>query len=137
MTDGAVSRKLQIKPGRRVFVMNAPVDYSQIVGALPEGASVTTDPKGADVVHLFVTNRAELDAHLSTATRLASPDTILWISYPKRGRGIATDLTRDVGWEALRQAGFDPVSQVAIDDVWSALRFRRDPELRAARAARG
>jgi len=56
---------------------------------------------------------------------------------PQTKRGTPTDISRDVGWEILRGAGFDPVSQVAIDDTWSALRFRRDPALRAARAERG
>jgi hypothetical protein len=137
MSDPAVARKLQIKPGFRLLAVNPPGKYAQIVGGLPDGASVTGDAADADVVHLFVTNRADLAAHLPRIAELVTPDAILWISYPKRGRGIDMDLTRDTGWEPLREAGFDPVSQVAIDDTWSALRFRRDPALRAARAARG
>jgi hypothetical protein len=47
-----------------------------------------------------------------------------WASYPKRSAKVATDLTRDHGWEAFATADWRPVTQVSIDDVWSALRFR-------------
>jgi hypothetical protein len=48
----------------------------------------------------------------------------LWVAYPKGGSGVVTDLTRDRGWEKLRALGLAAVAQVAVDDVWSALRFR-------------
>ncbi len=48
-----------------------------------------------------------------------------WAAYPKKTSGIDTDITRDHGWEALNAAGLRPVRQIAIDDTWSALRFRR------------
>jgi hypothetical protein len=54
----------------------------------------------------------------------------LWLLYPKRSGRIATDVTRDHGWEPVHEAGFLPVAQVAVDADWSALRFRRREEIR-------
>jgi len=51
-------------------------------------------------------------------------DGLLWISYPKRSSKVETDLTRDRGWEVMTEAGLRPVTQVSIDALWSALRFR-------------
>ena len=49
---------------------------------------------------------------------------LLWLSYPKRSSKVETDLSRDVGWEVVADAGLRPVTQVSIDETWSALRFR-------------
>jgi len=58
---------------------------------------------------------------------------LLWIAYPKKSSGVSTDLTRDVGWKVIEDAGWGGVAQVAIDDTWSALRFK--PEAAVARKA--
>ncbi len=54
----------------------------------------------------------------------------LWLLYPKTSGRIATDITRDRGWEPVHDAGFLPVAQVAVDGDWWALRFRRREEIR-------
>lgn len=61
---------------------------------------------------------------------LYPPGGHLWLLYPKRSGRIATDITRDRGWEPLHDAGLLPVAQVAVDADWSALRFRRREEIR-------
>lgn len=65
--------------------------------------------------------------------RLAE-DALLWIAYPKKSGKIRSDISRDNGWELVFAAGYEPVTQVAIDDDWSALRFRKSeaigPKLR-------
>jgi hypothetical protein len=50
-------------------------------------------------------------------------DGVLWVSYPKKSSGVETDLHRDMRWHVLEEAGLRPVMQVAIDEVWSALRW--------------
>ena len=52
------------------------------------------------------------------------PGGLFWISYPKGSSKVPTDLNRDVFWEALEHLGVRPVTQVSVDEVWSALRFR-------------
>ena len=72
----------------------------------------------------FVRNKAEVDSSAEKAIAALKPGGLLWFSYPKKGSKVVTDITRDVGWDVLGSAGLRPVTQVAIDDTWSALRFR-------------
>ncbi|HWW82135.1 MAG TPA: hypothetical protein VNZ26_00955, partial [Vicinamibacterales bacterium] len=77
-----------------------------------------------DVVQLFVKNVEELNQTAPTAIRAVKPGGIFWISYPKLSAKTDSDITRDVGWDVVKKEGLRPVSQVSIDEVWSALRFR-------------
>ena len=133
----SLASRLQVKPPRRVAVIGAPRDPDQLLGPLPDGASRTDDAGAADVVLLFVRDRADLAARFGPLAERLPASTVLWIAYPKKTSGIKTDMNRDTGWGPVSEAGWDPVSQVAIDDAWSALRFAQKPELRAARIARG
>jgi hypothetical protein len=125
MADNPLAMKLLIRPGNRLLVLNAPADWLERLGPLPDGVEVAEGPgEEADVVHLFVSLKDEVDAHAPAAMAAARPGGVLWASYPKRSAKVATDLTRDHGWEAFAEAGWRPVTQVSIDGVWSALRFR-------------
>lgn len=120
-----LAKKLLIKPGARILVLNAPEGYGAQLEPLPEGAEVSIRPEGAfDVVQLFARNKAELEAHAPAALAALGPKGILWISYPKGSSKKQTDLTRDAGWDILAAAGLDIVAQVSIDDTWSAGRFK-------------
>jgi hypothetical protein len=69
-----------------------------------------------------VTSKAELDSH---APRLkVSPGGILWICYPKKSSEVKTDISRDVGWDVVHKAGWEGVTLISVDDIWSAMRFR-------------
>jgi hypothetical protein len=117
----SLSRKLQVRPGQKVLAVNAPAGYAEAF----EDAQVVTrgDPARVQHVHLFVRHRRDLERLGSRAVAAATAGATVWIAYPKRSSGVATDITRDRGWEAVTDA-IDAVSQVAIDDTWSALRFR-------------
>ncbi|MFL5778009.1 MAG: hypothetical protein ACJ761_03600 [Chloroflexota bacterium] len=132
----ALSRKLQIRSGMRVRLVDPPGDLAGRLEPLPDGARVVDMPDDADAVLMFVRDRAGLAARSPDVDTLQDA-TLLWIAYPKGSSGVPSDLTRDRGWEPVGDAGFDPVSQVSIDETWSAIRFRRDPALRAKRAAEG
>ena len=124
MAQTSLARKLLIKPGHRVAIINAPPGYMAKLAPLPEGAQATEHPEGTfDVVQLFARDTAELNRLAPTALASLKPDGVLWISYPKRSSKIQTDLTRDAGWEMITQTGRENVTQVAINDVWSAGRF--------------
>ena len=104
---------------------------------MPAGVTLGAKPAEADVIHLFVRNRDELAREWPPIASAVRDAAVVWISYPKKSGALRTDLTRDVGWEPVGDTGFEGVSQVAVDDTWSALRFKRDAQLRAAREARG
>lgn len=137
MTTSALSRKLQIKPGNRVLLLNAPEGYAASLDPLPEGATVATAARGRfDVVHLFARDSRDLARDAPKALKAVADGGVLWISYPKRSSGVETDLTRDIGWKVVEEAGWGGVAQVAIDEVWSALRFRPGAEIQRTAPAR-
>ena len=107
--------KLQTKDAP-VCVLNAPKGFTF------EGP-VSKDPKTAKALLLFVKDSSELKAKSAPAVAAAQRDAITYIAYPKAGQ-LGTDLSRDSLWAMLREQGIKPVRQIAIDDVWSALRFR-------------
>jgi hypothetical protein len=125
MAQSSLIKKLRIQPRQRVLLLNAPTGYIALLGDLPEGVQVSAAPEGEyDFVQLFVTNSEDLDRLRQTAMDAVAYDGLLWISYPKRSSKVATDLTRDVLWKLMGDTGLRPVTQVSIDKVWSALRFR-------------
>jgi len=125
MEVSALARKLRLQPGLRVLILNAPEGYLDRLRPLPEGIELAEVAGGEfDFVHLFARNSAELARMAPQALKSIKYDGVLWISYPKKSAGVDTDLSRDVFWTALEEDGLRPVTQVSIDDIWSALRFR-------------
>jgi hypothetical protein len=112
-----VAQKLQLGPGQVVRVLGAPPDASLDV---PQAEGEGNE---ADAVLLFVHTRAELAERAGPVVQAARRDALAWVAYPKAGK-LGTDLNRDSLAAALTERGVRPVRQVAIDDVWSALRFR-------------
>lgn len=112
--------KLQIKPGQRIAMLGDSPDTPRIDAA---GCETVDSPDAAEVIIAFVRTRADLDSVAPPAVAGALADKLAWIAYPK-ARQLGTDLNRDVLADALAQRGVQPVRQVSIDDVWSALRFR-------------
>ncbi len=123
MSAKTAAVKLGIRPGHTVYPINAPGDYAELVGGLPEGATVVTGTP-ADVVHAFARTRTELAEYGRAAVTACRPGGLVWISYPKGG---ASELKRDLLRDAV--PGWQTVTQVAIDDLWSALRYRPDSEV--------
>jgi hypothetical protein len=132
--SGDLARKLQIRSGSRTLVINPPDGYLDVLSPLPAGASLAASGDGPfDVVQLFARNRSELDAAIGQAIATAGEDGILWVSYPKLASGSASDLSRQAVWDALVGTGWEPVTQVAVDDTWSALRIRPSQKVGARR----
>jgi hypothetical protein len=121
MSDKPVAERLQIKGERRLAVIGASPALEKIVGAKKARADIAK----ADVILLFVPNRAKLDAQLPLVLKQAQPPAILWLAYPKLTSSLAADLSRDVIHKLAPKYGLDTVSQIAIDDDWSALRLKR------------
>ena len=114
----SVASKLQIKPGQSVCVIGRPRDAT-----LDLGPSLSSDPAAADAVIFYATNRAELGRVSPLLLAAAGRGALTWVAYPKAGQ-LGTDLNRDKLVALLQDSGVRPVRQIAIDDVWSALRLR-------------
>lgn len=124
MSAEEILRKLRVKSGGRAAIINAPDSYQHVLAALPPGTQVTHNLDGRfDFIHCFVAKQADLEQQVPELRGAMKPETVLWISYPK-GTAVPTDLKRDIVRDITERGGLKAVSQVAIDDVWSALCFK-------------
>ena len=114
-----VTAKLQIKAGQRVATLAGAGE----VPPLTTDANPPAEPADADAVIAFARNKAELTVVAGPAIEAARQDRLAWVAYPKAGK-LGTDLNRDILAALLTAEGVQPVRQVAIDETWSALRFR-------------
>jgi hypothetical protein len=125
MTMSSLAKKLLIKQGHRIAVLNPPLKYVEDLRPLPDGAECPSALAGQyDFVHLFAGNKAELEKLLPQALGALKKDGLFWVSYPKQSSKVKTDLNRDILWKLVGKHGFDGVSLISINDVWSAMRFR-------------
>jgi hypothetical protein len=121
MSDKPVAERLQVKGERRLAVVGASAVLEKTVGA----AKVRADLAKADVVLLFAPDRAGFDAKLPDVLNKMQATAILWVAYPKLSSKLAADLSRDIIHALAPEHGLDTVSQIAIDEDWSALRLKR------------
>jgi hypothetical protein len=116
-----LARKLLIKTGQRIIVRHCPDDFHDVfkqLGAAFDRGTI------AEITLSFVRMQSDVDNASKEAIALTAPGGVLWMAYPKKSGSVDSDLTRDSGWESFARAGWRPVSQIAIDESWSALRFR-------------
>jgi hypothetical protein len=124
-------RKLGIRPHERIIAINAPPHYASLVGELPDGAAITNRVQsGAKFVHLFVTERAQLEQRIVSLRVQLDDAGILWISWPKKAAKLATDVTEDTVRTVALPLGFVDVKVCAVDEIWSALKLMVRRELR-------
>ena len=124
----SVFGKLNLKDQTEILVLNAPDSFEPELTALA-GVTILRNAREARQVTFalaFVTAQKQVDVISQVIAKKTQGDAIVWFAYPK-GTSIKyhCDFNRDSGWDVMGQAGFEPVRQVAIDEDWSALRFRR------------
>jgi hypothetical protein len=121
-----ILKKLQFKGQDPVLVLDAPDEFAKV--AKDFGVIVHSAPKKQYAFILaFARSLTELDSVAATVEKALEEDGIFWSAYPKgtSKKYKKTDINRDTGHERMSTHGFDGVSLVAIDDDWSAMRFRR------------
>jgi len=124
-TISPVAKKLQVKSGKRWLFYCAPENYLATIEPMPEGTETAFDLGGDfDGIQLFVKNSTELKERLIVIMPALKPDTIFWITYPKKSSGIPSDLEMMSSWDELAVYGYNGVAAAAIDQTWTALRFR-------------
>ena len=121
MSDKPVAERLQVKGARRLAVLGAAAALDAAVGA----GEARRGAEAADVVLLFVADRAALDRDLPALLARIRGDALVWLAYPKLTSPLAGDLSRDVIHRLAPGHGLDTVAQIAIDADWSALRLKR------------
>ncbi|MBK9733073.1 MAG: DUF3052 domain-containing protein [Chitinophagaceae bacterium] len=117
-------KKLGIKEGDRVLLVNAPANYFQLIGQLPKGAMlVSGNQTGLDFIHLFVNSMEELELYLPTLKIRLHSNGTFWISWHKKTSGIATDVTEELIRKSALSLGLVDIKVSAVDDKWSGLKF--------------
>lgn len=123
-----IFQKLNLKDQKQILVMNPPESFEPVLNTLSdvEIKRSLEEVSEIDFAMAFVTQKAQIDELAPQLVDKARGDAILWFVYPKgTSKKYKADFNRDNGWEQIEQAGFQPVRMVAIDEDWSALRFRR------------
>jgi hypothetical protein len=123
-----VFKKLNLKNQSVIAVLNSPPSFEPELAALRD-VEIRRDLDRLPKLNFslaFVTKQKEVDALAKSITKRAEGDAVIWFAYPKgTSKNYKSEINRDSGWRALNAAGFEGMRMVAIDDDWSALRFRR------------
>ena len=120
----SVVQKLGIKPGFRIFVDGSPESYDELIGPLP--ADVTLAPRlkaPLDMAHVFATQAAALRKRLPACREAIAPGGMVWVSWPKKSSGVATDVTENVVRATALSIGLVDIKVCAMDDTWSGLKL--------------
>lgn len=119
MSSKTLAQKLAIKPGASLYLSDE--NTLPLIEPLPEGVHVVGHPAEATAAVYFAGSEAALREMLSANKDHLAATNPTWFAYPK---GNKADINRDSLWPIVGEFGLRPNGQVAIDDVWSALRFR-------------
>ena len=122
MPESAIAKKMKLKPGLKAAVINAPEMY---LDNLQHDIEISPTLVGKfDWIQIFVKNKAELDTLAPKAVKVLKPESMLWISFPKGASKIQTDLTRDKGWDILRNLDLKWINLISVNEMWSAFSLR-------------
>jgi hypothetical protein len=136
MIISPIVRKLGIKQGMRVLVVAPPPGYLKLLAPLPADVVFSSAGEGRHpFVQFFVTSLADIRESVPGLLKQAARGASLWITYPKKTSGVDSDLSRDLISEAMSKTGWRPVAIIAIDEVWSAIRFRPVGDVKTKRKA--
>lgn len=122
-------KKLNFKNHAAILVVNSPESFESELAAMAGFTTVyrdESDVSAIDFVIVFVTRQNEIDESIRKIYPKLEGDAILWYCYPKgSSKKYKCDFNRDRGWDKVGEFNLEGVRQVAIDEDWSALRFRK------------
>jgi len=117
-------QKIGIKPGHRIILRNHPASFVKHLGKFPEGVESAVKVSGkANVIVYFTERLTDLEKDFARLSAALVSDGMLWISWPKKASGRATDLTEDIVRRIGLESGLVDVKVCAIDETWSGLKF--------------
>jgi hypothetical protein len=135
-SETPLPQKLGIKPGLTIVTINAPINYRRLLGTIPEGVIFSDRLKpDSGFIHVFTRKRSELENTLPLLREKIADTGTVWVSWPKRSAGVATDVTEDVIRDGALPLGFVDVKVCAIDETWSWIEMmvRRENRKRGAK----
>lgn len=130
----AIFKKLNYKNQDVLYILNAPDSFKKDMQEMAGVAAVKTNLKGAKEIPFFlafVTKQKEVDDLATKINDCLASVGLFWFAYPKgTSKKYVCEFNRDNGWAALGKLGFEPVRMVAIDEDWSALRFKKASDIK-------
>lgn len=122
-------KKLNFKNHPQLCILDSPPEFKAEMKKMEAWSTVVTSAKKCREIEfalIFVKSKPEIDAAVKSIQNKIKGDAIVWLAYPKgTSKKYKVDISRDKGWDTLGDAGFEVVRAVAIDDDWSAMRFRK------------
>ena len=124
MEKGIILKKLRSTFETQSLIVNAPKEYLEMIEGLPFNSDSSHKKNYYDYMQIFATSKKELVQLLEQHLSSGKYDCLFWICYPKGGGSIKSDLNRTIVWETAAVLNIRPVTNVAINETWSALRMR-------------
>ena len=128
LSSSPLFKKLNLGVHQEIAVFNAPDSFESELKQL-KGVNIARDPskpRGVKFGLAFAITQAQLDRASKILASASEGDAVIWFAYPKgSSKRYTCEFNRDAGWSVIQDAGFESVRMVAIDEDWSALRFRR------------
>ena len=119
-----LAKKLGIKDGFIVRLINQPAHYFSLFTDLPADLKIETDPSNKkDFIHFFTTSAMELETQLPSLKNEIVPNGMVWVSWPKKAAKIKTDITEDVIRNYALSIGLVDIKVCAVDQTWSGLKL--------------
>ena len=119
-----LAKKLGIKEGSRIALVNAPKDFRSALGELPDNVEFVSRPtKSLDMILFFVMSERVLARDFAKLAEKLVTNGMIWIAWPKKSSGVTTDLTEQRVQRIGLNAGLVDVKICAIDETWSGLKF--------------
>ena len=130
-----IFKKLNYKNQSEVIVLNCPKFFNSDIKGISEFTHVRTSligVKNIEFILIFVKKKVEIDSAILKISTLLNDDAVFWFAYPKgTSKKYKCDFNRDTGWEKLGEFGYEGVRMIAIDEDWSALRFRKAQNIKS------
>ena len=130
-------KKLNYKGQHIIYVLNAPDSFQAELKEMSAVSKVMTTTEANSKIEfalVFVIRQTDVESYAQKVLPYLQGDAVLWFCYPKgTSKKYKCDINRDKGWNILGESGLEPVRQVAIDEDWSALRFRKAVHIKEMR----
>lgn len=126
-----LAKKLSVKAGAEILLVDAPPEYLSWLAPLPEGVRVVLKvSKSTDLIHLFVMSKKKLESALTRYRAKIKPDAMIWVSWPKKTAKMETDIVEDTIRELALPLGYVDIKVCAVSEIWSGLKLVIRKELR-------
>ncbi|UII34246.1 YdeI/OmpD-associated family protein [Fulvivirga ulvae] len=124
-------KKLKYQQNAKALIFDLP---DEVIIDIPHDSQVTAS--GYEFIIVFVRKQEDLAFRIPPSLAASDYNSTFWVAYPKKSSSIKTDISRDKGWDVFTTIGYRPVSQISINDTWSALRFKPAEKVKASPQAK-